>query len=78
MEKMLPRIIFTIMVLTGLAWAQTLGDIERYRKQYEEYIRSAQQDQAGSELGGDQTIIGDIPSNFTLCKKEKILNQMKN
>ena len=71
MEKMLPRIIFTIMVLTGLAWAQTLSDIERYRKQYEDYLRSAQQGQAGLELSEDQAIIGDIPSEFYVIKKEK-------
>ena len=71
MEKMLPRIIFTIMVLTGLAWAQTLSDIERYRKQYEDYLRSVQQGQAGFELGEDAAIIGDIPSEFYVIKKEK-------
>ena len=71
MEKMLPRIIFTIMVLTGLALAQTLSDIERYRKQYEDYLRSMQQGQADFELGKDQAIIGDIPSEFYVIKKEK-------
>ena len=71
MEKMLPRIIFTIMVLTGLAWAQTLSDIERYRKQYEDYLRSMQQGQASLVLSEDQAIIGDIPSEFYVMKKEK-------
>ena len=71
MEKMLPRIIFTIMVLAGLAWAQTLSDIERYRKQYEDYLRSRQQGQAGFELGEDQAIIGDIPSEFYVMQKRK-------
>ena len=71
MEKMLPRIIFTIMVLTGLAWAQTLSDIERYRKQYEDYLRSMQQDQTGFDLYENQAIIGDIPSEFYVIKKEK-------
>ena len=71
MEKMLPRIIFTIMVFTGLAWAQTLSDIERYRKQYEDYLRSLQQDQIGSDLGEDQAIIGDVPSEFYVMQKRK-------
>ena len=71
MEKMLPRIIFTIMVLTGLAWAQTLSDIERYRKQYEAYLRSMQQGQAGFELGEDAAIVGDVPSEFYVMKKRK-------
>ena len=71
MEKMLPRIIFTIMVLTGLVLAQTLSDIERYRKQYEEYLRSAQQGQAGFELGEDQAIIGDVPSEVYVMQKRK-------
>mgnify|MGYP000137821938 CR=1 FL=1 len=71
MEKMLPRIIFTIMVLTGLAWAQTLSDIERYRKQYEDYLRSMQQGQAGFELGEDAAIIGDVPSEYYVINKEK-------
>ena len=71
MEKMLPRIIFTIMVLTDLAWDQTLSDIERYRKQYEEYLKSMQQSQSGLDLNEDQAIIGDIPSEFYIIKKEK-------
>ena len=72
MAKMLPRIIFTIMVLTGLAWAQALSDIERYRKQYEDYLRSMQQGRSGFELDKeDQAIIGDIPSEFYVIKKEK-------
>jgi len=71
MEKMLPRIIFTIMALTGLAWAQTLSDIERYRKQYEDYLRSMQRDQSDFYLGEDQAIIGDVPSKFYIIKKEK-------
>ena len=71
MEKMLPRIIFTIMVLTGLALAQTLSDIERYRKQYEDYLKSMQQGQTGLDLNEDQAIIGDIPSEFYIIKKEK-------
>ena len=69
MEKMLPRIIFTIMVLTGLALAQTLSDIERYRKQYEDYLKSMQQSQTGLDLNEDQAIIGDIPSEFYVMKK---------
>ena len=64
MEKILPRIIFTIMVLTGLAWAQTLSDIERYRKQYEDYLRSMQQDQVGFDLSEDRAIIGDKTGMF--------------
>ena len=71
MEKMLPRIIFTIMALTGLAWAQTLSDIERYRKQYEDYIRSRQQGQDGFELREDEAIIGDIPSEYYIMQKRK-------
>ena len=71
MEKMLPRIIFTIMVLTGLAWAQTRSDIERYRKQYEDYLRSVQQGQTGSEFGEDQAIIGDVPSKIYVMQKRK-------
>ena len=59
MEKMLPRIIFTIMVLMGLAWAQTLSDIERYRKQYEDYLRSIQQGQTGFDLKGNMTGVGN-------------------
>ena len=69
MEKMLPRIIFTIILLTGLALAQTLSDIERYRKQYEDYIRSMQRDQVGFELGEDADIIGDVPSKFYVMQK---------
>ena len=71
MEKMLPRIIFTIILLTGLALAQTLSDIELYRKQYEDYLRSRQQGQTGFDLNEDQAIIGDIPSEFYVIKKEK-------
>ena len=71
MEKMLPRIIFTIILLTGLALAQTLSDIERYRKQYEDYLKSMQQSQTGLDLNEDQAIIGDIPSEFYIIKKEK-------
>ncbi len=71
MEKILPRIIFTIILLTGLALAQTLSDIERYRKQYEDYLRSMQQGQTGFKLSEDQAIIGDIPSEFYVIKKEK-------
>ena len=71
MLKILPRIFFTAMMLAGLALAQTLSDIERYRKQYEDYIRSVQQGQAGFELGEDQTIIGDIPSEFYVMQKRK-------
>ena len=68
---MLPRIFFTAMVLAGLALAQTQGDIERYRKKYEEYLRSVQQGQAGFELGEDEAIIGDVPSEFYVMKPEK-------
>ena len=71
MEKMLPRIIFTIILLTGLALAQTLSDIERYRKQYEDYLRSMQQGQTGFGLSEDQAILGDVPSEFYIIKKEK-------
>ena len=71
MEKMLPRIIFTIILLTGLALAQTLSDIERYRKQYEDYLKSMQQIQTGLDLNKDQAIIGDIPTEFYIIKKEK-------
>jgi len=77
MEKMLPRIIFTIMVLTGLALAQTLSDIERYRKQYEEYLRSTQQGQSGFTLSKDQAIIGDIPSEFYVMKKREVIKPDK-
>ena len=71
MEKMLPRIIFTIIFLAGLAFTQTRGDIDRYRNQYEEYLRSVQQGQAGSELGEDQIINGDVPSEFYVMQKRK-------
>ena len=71
MLKMLPKIIFTIIVLAGLALAQTQSDIERYRKQYEKYLQSTQQGQTGFELGEDEAIKGDIPSEFYVMKKEK-------
>ena len=71
MLKMLPKIIFTIMMLTSLSLAQTLSDIERYRKQYEKYLQSTQQGQTGFELGEDEAIIGDIPSEFFVMQKEK-------
>ena len=59
------------MAFAGLALPQTLSDIERYRKQYEDYIRSMQQGQAGSELGEDPTITGDVPSEFYVMQKRK-------
>ena len=71
MEKMLPRIIFTIILLTGLALAQTLSDIERYRKQYEEYLSSVQQGQASFKLSDDEAIIGDVPSEYYVMQKRK-------
>ena len=68
--KILPRIFVTAMVLAGLVLAQTQSDIERYRKQYEKYLRSVQQGQAGSELSEDAAIIGDVPSEFYVMKPQ--------
>ena len=59
MARMQYKIIFTIILLAGLTWAQTLSDIERYRKQYERYFRSMQEGQAGFELGEDEAIIAE-------------------
>jgi len=71
MARMQYKIIFTIILLAGLALAQTLSDIERYRKQYEDYILSMQQGQAGFALGKDAAFIGDVPSEFYVMQKRK-------
>ena len=71
MARMQYKIIFTIILLAGLVLAQTLSDIERYRKQYEDYLKSMQQGQTGLDLNEDQAIIGDIPSEYYIIKKEK-------
>lgn len=70
MEKMQYKIIFIIMLFSCLTLAQTLNNIERYQKQYEDYIRSIQQGQSGYDIGENQAITGDIPSEFYVTKKE--------